>query len=111
MVNCSSSQSVRRRVSCFLDIADGCRTTLRTLRAGDRGEGDAAFEPRSRRPHHQPKAIPAAGMMLHPVAVHQLTSAAFAALVTSGELSRSQFCSLSLLKLNQSSPVTLVRPK
>ena len=25
-----------------------------------RAEGDAAFEPRSRRPHHQPRAIPAA---------------------------------------------------
>jgi hypothetical protein len=43
--------------------------------------------------------------------LHQLASAAFAAFVTSGELSRRQFCSLSLLKLNQSSPVTLVRPR
>jgi hypothetical protein len=40
--------------------------------------------------------------------VHQFASAAFAAFSTSGELLRSQFCSLSLLKLNQSSPETLV---
>jgi hypothetical protein len=36
------------------------------LGAGYRGEGDAAFEPRIPAPHHQPRAIPAAGMMLHP---------------------------------------------
>jgi hypothetical protein len=45
------------------------------------------------------------------IGVHQVASAAFAAFSTSGEVSRRQFCSLSLLKLNQSSPVTLVRPK
>ena len=45
------------------------------------------------------------------VGVHQVASAAFAAFSTSGELLRSQFCSLSLLKLNQSSPETLVRAK
>jgi len=36
------------------------RSWIYELLARYRAEGDAAFEPRSRRPHHQPRAIPAA---------------------------------------------------
>jgi transposase InsO family protein len=36
------------------------RSWIYELLARHRAEGDAAFEPRSRRPHHQPRAIPAA---------------------------------------------------
>jgi hypothetical protein len=82
------------------------------LVAGYRGEGDAAFEPRIPAAASPAKSYPGRwDDASSAVAVHQLTSAAFAAFVTSGELSRSQFCSVPLLKLNQSSPVTLVRPK
>jgi hypothetical protein len=35
------------------------RSWIYELLARYRAEGDAAFEPRSRRPHHQPTAIPA----------------------------------------------------
>jgi transposase InsO family protein len=45
------------KVSASYGVA---RSWIYELLARYRAEGDAAFEPRSRRPHHQPTAIPAA---------------------------------------------------
>jgi transposase len=50
-----------REVSAASGVA---RSWIYELLARYRAEGDAAFEPRSRRPHSQPTAIPAATVEL-----------------------------------------------
>jgi len=59
-----------REVSAAYGVA---RSWVYELLARYRSEGEAAFEPRSRRPHSQPMAIPAATVALILRLRHQLT--------------------------------------
>jgi len=59
-----------REVSAAYGVA---RSWVYELLARYRSEGKAAFEPRSRRPHSQPMAIPAATVALILRLRHQLT--------------------------------------
>ena len=59
-----------REVSAAYGVA---RSWIYELLARYRSEGEAAFEPRSRRPHSQPRAIPAATVALILRLRHQLT--------------------------------------
>jgi hypothetical protein len=59
-----------REVSAAYGVA---RSWIYELLARYRSEGAAAFEPRSRRPHSQPRAIPTATVALILTLRHQLT--------------------------------------